>query len=102
MEKEIYVPETFEEWKKLHTERHMSGEEANQATWVWDDNALCNSFGGYVCSSCKVINQNMPLNKYVDYRRCQGIEYCPNCGLKMNIDAVYGCKYEPKEWQARG
>lgn len=94
MNKDVYVPETFDEWKRLHTERHMTGDESNQPTWVWDDHALTDTMGGYVCSDCKTINMNMPLRRDADYRQFSGITYCPSCGLKMNLNAVQGCEYK--------
>lgn len=94
MENNVYVPETFDEWKRLHVERHVNGAEDNQPTWVWDEHGVCSSLGGYVCSNCKTVNMNMPLNRYVNYRKFSGIEYCPSCGLRMNLEAVHGCMYE--------
>ena len=51
--------------------------------WVWNDEA--NLFkGGWVCSLCKIKNDNIPADNMALPKIYAGTNYCGNCGAKMD------------------
>ena len=58
--------------------------------WIWDNDAIDWNIGAWVCSECKMRNQNIhvgdPNNEKEKFKSPYiylGSKYCPNCGAKM-------------------
>ena len=54
--------------------------------WVWNNNAIDWSIGGWICNDCGVINKNLPYDKNINPYVWSGSKYCPNCGAKMDLE----------------
>lgn len=52
--------------------------------WIYDHSATDWGIGGYICSECRVKNNNLPCNKVKNVSFYSGSKYCPNCGAKMD------------------
>lgn len=50
--------------------------------WIFDENAN-DCIGGYVCSECRVKNDNLPCVDAMNPMMFVGSSFCPNCGVKM-------------------
>lgn len=68
------------ELKKLPA---VDAEPVRHGKWVFDKNANNWGIGGYVCSECQAINDNLPYVKVAVPLMFVGTKYCPNCGAKM-------------------
>ena len=61
-------------------------EQRETAHWIYDKDALDWNIGGYKCSICHTVNNNLPttdiLNKPFNF---VGSKFCPECGRKMEV-----------------
>ena len=54
------------------------------AHWVYDSNGLDWGLGAWVCSSCHMKNDNIPVMKLdINPMWFAGSKFCPNCGKTM-------------------
>lgn len=59
------------------------GEKRPVGKWVWSPHAHDWNIGGYECSNCGYVNNDLGITKIhlkVDYAASH---YCANCGIKM-------------------
>ena len=53
------------------------------AYWEWNPNGHDWGLGAWVCSNCKVKNDNISCDENTNPYRWAGSRYCPNCGKAM-------------------
>lgn len=54
--------------------------------WIYDCDATDWGIGGYICSRCKIKNNNLPCNRFKMVSVFSGAKFCPNCGAKMDLE----------------
>lgn len=54
--------------------------------WVYDPNAQDWGIGGFVCSECHVMNNNLDSSGKIHPSWFAGSKYCPVCGTKMDME----------------
>jgi hypothetical protein len=56
------------------------------AHWIYDPNAQDWGIGGFICSDCHVINNNLDASGKIHPSWFAGSKYCPQCGAIMDGD----------------
>lgn len=72
------------EWLKYHAPA-ADVVEVRHGRWVWDETVMDWGPGGWVCSECKVKNDNIPEKPDTNPTAWRGSHYCPNCGAIMDL-----------------
>ena len=67
----------------LAIERIGKLEPVRHGRWIHDINAQDRGIGGFKCSECDAVHQNLPVVEKIHVSWFVGSKYCPNCGAKM-------------------
>lgn len=69
---------------EIENEEPVEAEPARHGRWVYDPNGMDFNLGAWVCSECKVKNDNLGGSQRINPYHFVGSRYCPNCGAKMD------------------
>lgn len=58
--------------------------------WIYDINAQDWGIGGFKCSVCDAVNQNLPVVEKIRVSWFVGSKYCPNRGADMRGEEEHG------------
>ena len=78
-----YLP-TDKVWEAVNKAHTVDAEPARHGRWVYDPNGMDFNLGAWVCSECKVKNDNLGGSQRINPYHFVGSRYCPNCGAKMD------------------
>lgn len=76
-------------WGAISRLKPEDAEIVRHGYWVYDPNAQDWGIGGFCCSECHVLNNNLGASDKIHPSWFAGSKYCPQCGAIMDGDVEY-------------